>query len=86
MNKNKSWSKLSKASKLKKLMVYASYYCKKHKCDNSEEKKLKTFLQEALDRRKLQKIKDVIYDIEKGVIKEINIILNLEKYNTFKKN
>ena len=43
MNKNKSWSKLSKASKLKKLMVYASYYCKKHKCDNSEEKNLKHF-------------------------------------------
>tara|TARA_B100000242_G_C42973112_1_gene451570 strand:+ start:145 stop:696 length:552 start_codon:yes stop_codon:yes gene_type:complete len=83
MNKNKSWSKLSKASKLKKLMVYASYYCKKHKCDNNEEKKLKTFLQEALDRRKLQKIKDVIYDIEKGIINDIPKLLFLKDKKRF---
>tara|TARA_Y100001970_G_C14230295_1_gene858186 strand:- start:1536 stop:2087 length:552 start_codon:yes stop_codon:yes gene_type:complete len=83
MNKNKSWSKLSKASKLKKLMFYATNYCKKHKYDNNEEKKLKSFLMEALDRRKLQKIKDVIYDIEKGVINDIPKLLFLKDKKRF---
>lgn len=83
MNKNKSWSKLSKASKLKKLMFYATNYCKKHKYDNKEEKKLKSFLMVALDRRKLQKIKDVIYDVEKGVINDIPKLLFLKEKKRF---
>ena len=71
MNKDKTWSKLSKANKLKKLIAYASVYAKKHKLNSDDEKKLKNCFLEALDRRKLQKIKDVNYNIEKGVIIDI---------------
>jgi hypothetical protein len=71
LNKNKPWNKLSKASRLKKLMTYASYYIEKNKLDNLQEKKLKTYLLDTLDRRKLQKIKDVVYNIETGIIEDI---------------
>jgi hypothetical protein len=71
LNKNKPWNKLSKASRLKKLMVYTSHYIEKNKLENLQEKKLKTYLLDALDRRKLQKIKDVVYNIETGIIEDI---------------
>ena len=71
LNKNKSWSKLSKANKLKKLQLFSVTYSKKNKLSKEDEKKLRTYLLEALDRRKLQRIKDVSYDIEKGIILEI---------------
>jgi hypothetical protein len=71
LNKNKPWNKLSKASRLKKLMAYTSHYIEKNKLENLQEKKLKTYLLDALDRRKLQKIKDVVYNIETGIIEDI---------------
>ena len=76
----KSWSKLDKASKLKKLLAFSTKYIKKHKFSKIEEEKLKKYLLEALDRKKLQKIKDVEYDSENGVIKSIpNLIFEKEK-------
>jgi hypothetical protein len=52
-------------------MVYTSHYIEKNKLENLQEKKLKTYLLDALDRRKLQKIKDVVYNIETGIIEDI---------------
>ena len=76
----KSWSKLDKASKLKKLLAFSTKYIKKHKLTKNDEEKLKKYLLESLDRKKLQKIKDVEYDIENGIIKNIpNLIFEKEK-------
>ena len=39
--------------------------------DQEEEQLLAAFLKDCLDRKKLQRVKDVIYDKTEGVIKEI---------------
>lgn len=78
--KKKSWSKLDKASKLKKLLAFSTKYIKKHKLTKKDEEMLKKYLLESLDRKKLQKIKDVEYDIETCTIKCIpNLIFEKEK-------
>ena len=83
MNKNKTWSKLSKANRLRKLMKFSNEYSTKNKLNEEDTKKLKNFLMEALDRRKLQKIKDVIYDIESGEIKSIPKLVFLKERKRF---
>ena len=83
LNIKKPWSKLSKANKLKKLIKFSSEYSKKNKLTNDEDKILKKCLLESLDRRKLQKIKDVQYDIENGVIIDIPKLLHLKDKKRF---
>ena len=63
-NKNKPWSKLSKASKLKKITNYAVTYSKENNLTNKETEELRRYLLKCLERKKLQRQKDVVYDIE----------------------
>ena len=70
-NVNEPWCKLNKTVKTKKLLEYVEKY-KTDKClDDEEEKLLTTFLKDCLDRKKLLRVKDVIYDKETGQIKDI---------------
>jgi hypothetical protein len=79
-DKKKSWSKLDKASKLKKLLSFSTQYCELNNLNKQDDIKLKEYLFESLDRKKLQKLKDVDYDISNGVIKCIpNLIFEKEK-------
>ena len=71
MNKKQHWSKLSKLSKKNKILDYSIEYSKKHNLNEKEIAELKTFLLKSLERKKLQRVKDVIYDVENQVI--INI-------------
>lgn len=70
-NKNEPWCKLDKTIKTKKLIDYAMIYKLKNDLDDEEETKLVVFFKDLLERKKLQRVKDVIYDKENGVIKEI---------------
>lgn len=81
--KKRTWSKLSKASKLKKLIAYSTVYSKKNNLSSDDSNKLQKYLLEALDRRKLQKMKDVIYDIEKGNIIDIPKLIFLKDKKKF---
>jgi hypothetical protein len=65
-NKKKPWSKLEKATKLKKLVKFAENYNTKNK------EVLKHYLFQCLERKKLQRTKDVDYDISTGKIKQIH--------------
>jgi hypothetical protein len=69
--KSKSWSKLSNASKLQKLLKFAEKYAKKNNLNEKQLKQLKRFLIESMEKKKLQRIKDVTYDMKNNVI--INI-------------
>lgn len=70
-NVNEPWCKLNKTVKTKKLLEYVEKY-KTDKClDEEEEKLLTIFLKDCLDRKKLLRVKDVIYDKTNGSIKEI---------------
>ena len=83
ININKPWSKLSKANKLKKLIHFSGIYKKKNNLSLEEEIILKKCLLESLDRKKLQKIKDVLYDVEKGVIIDIPKLIHLKDKKRF---
>ena len=70
-SKKKPWSKLSKASKLKKINEYAIAYCNDKKLQDVQYKELKKYLEQCLNRKKIQRQKDVVYDIETNKIKSI---------------
>ena len=63
-NKTKPWSKLSKASKLKKISEYVIDYSKEKELTEEQSANLKKYLTQCLNRKKLQRQKDVVYDKE----------------------
>lgn len=71
INKKQHWSKLSKLSKKNKLLDYCNVYAEKNTLNEDEKHELKTFLLKSLDRKKLQRVKDVIYDLETQTIVNI---------------
>jgi len=70
-NSNEPWCKLNKTIKTKKLLEYVEIYSKDKELDEDETKSLTAFLKDTLDKKKLSRVKDVIYDKVNGVIKEI---------------
>ena len=70
---NVPWTKLEKGIKIKKLVEFANKYEKENSLTASETLNLKNILKNAIDRKHLQRMKDIEYDKEKGVI--INIPL-----------
>jgi hypothetical protein len=71
-NENEPWCKLNKTIKIKKLTEYVtSVYKNENNLDESECDNLITFLKDCLDRKKLQRIKDVSFDKENGKVKDI---------------
>lgn len=70
-NSNEPWSKLDKTSKFKKLTTYADEYSSTNNLSKEEKEKLISFLKDSLDRKKFQRVKDVIYDKVTGVVKDI---------------
>ena len=70
-NSNEPWSKLDKTAKTKKLLVFAEKYRTEQNLADGEYSKLVTFFKECLDKKKLQRVKDVVYDKDTGEIKEV---------------
>jgi len=70
-NVNEPWCKLNKTVKTRKLQDYVENYKQENNLSNEESDLLITFLRDCLDRKKLQRVKDVIYDKENGVVKDI---------------
>ena len=70
-NANEPWSKLDKTGKLKKLLAYADSYKTENLLSVEEYNKMVAFFKDCLDKKKLQRVKDVVYDKDNGVIKEI---------------
>lgn len=73
-NKNGPWCKLDKTVKIQKMMLYVDEYKKTNNLDEEETLILVKFLKDCLDRKKLQRVKDVNYDKVEGVIKEIPVL------------
>jgi hypothetical protein len=70
-NVNEPWCKLNKTVKTKKMQDYVEKYQQENNLSEKETDVLLSFLKDCLDRKKLQRVKDVIYDKENGVVKEI---------------
>ena len=86
LNKKKQWNKLSSNSKMKKLKIFAEEYSVKNNLSKINKQLLINYLTTSLDRKKLQKVKDVDYDIDTGLIKNIpNLIFTKNKFTKKKK-
>jgi hypothetical protein len=85
-NNNEPWCKLNKTIKYKKLLEYTEVYKKNKNLNEEETKLLNIFLKDSLDKKKLSRVKDVIYDKDNGIIKEIPALtyIKLTKHFTLK--
>ena len=70
-NSNEPWSKLDKTAKIRKLILFADNYKVLNDLTNVEYDKLISFFKECLDKKKLQRVKDVNYNKDTGEIKNI---------------
>jgi hypothetical protein len=70
-NENEPWSKLNKTIKTKKLIDYVEVYKNKNQLNHEESSLMMMFLKDCIDRKRLMRVKDVIYDKENGNIKDI---------------
>ena len=70
-NFNEPWCKLNRTDKIKKLIEYIEIYKTQKNLDDEECEILTNFLKDAIDRKKLQRVRDVIYDKNTGIVKEV---------------
>ena len=71
------WNKLEKRVKKNKLATYADTYCETNKLSSEHCESLKKYLSDILDKKQLQRAKDVAYNKNTGVINNIpNLYLN----------
>ena len=70
-NNGDPWSKLDKTAKIRKLVVFVQQYKEENDTSEEESNVLLAFLKDSLDRKRLSRVKDVIYDKTSGLIKEI---------------
>jgi len=70
-SKEEPWCKLDKTIKTLKLLEFVLSYKKEHNLDDEESELLTAYLKDCIDRKKLNRVKDVVYDKTTGSIKEI---------------
>jgi hypothetical protein len=63
-NKVDNWNRLDKTTKIQKLHSFAEKYGREHSLPSKDVRSLKSFFNDALEKKKLQRTKDVIYDKE----------------------
>jgi hypothetical protein len=82
-----NWIKLNKTTKLKKLIAYADKYSSENNLNVDEYEKLVLFFKDCLDKKKLQRVKDVEYNKDTGDIISIqSLIYNKNNHNFTLKN
>ena len=70
-NVHEPWCKLNKTIKMKKIQEFVLGYKETHALTDEEGELLLVFLKDCVDRKKIQRVKDVIYDKLTGAIKDI---------------
>ena len=81
-NKIDNWNKLDKTAKIQKLHVFAERYGKDNGYPVKDIKSLKLFFVDCLDKNKLQKTKDLVYDKDSGNISAIpSLHFNTDSHN-----
>jgi len=82
-NKSEPWNKLNKTTKIKKILVYAATYTEQHQLPPTESNALVNYLKDCLERKKLNKVKEVIYDKQLGVITDIPVLIRCDMTSRF---
>jgi hypothetical protein len=68
---NLPWNKLNKTMKIKKINDYITHYSKSNQISGEVTSELKTLLHSSIDNKMLQRAKDIVYDKNAGIIKNI---------------
>ena len=80
-NNKKPWNKLGHNIKVMLLKSYAKDYCKKNNLNDDTKKELIKYFLKCLERKKLTKIKEVLYDQDNNIIRNIpNLFFDASKY------
>ena len=82
-NSVEPWSKLDKTAKIRKLMTFAETYKNEHNLSENDYLMLIVFFKDCLDKKKLQRVKDVNYNKETGEIKDIPALYYNKPTNHF---
>ena len=81
-NKVDNWNKLDKTAKIQKLHAFAERYGKENGYPVKDIKSLKMFFVDCLEKNKLQKTKDLVYDKDSGNISSIpSLHFNTDSHN-----
>ena len=76
-NRKEPWSRLNQTEKIQKLNEYATRISKERELQSAELARVKAYLANSLLKKRLQKVKDVVYDKDLGIIKSIpNLCFN----------
>ena len=79
-NRKKPWSKLGRSTKIQKFKEFVEDYSEEHSLTDNEKAQLVSYLSKSLDRKKLQRVKDLTYDTKTQKIKAIpGLIFNKTK-------
>ena len=71
LNVNIPWTKLDKTVKVNKINEYVDKYISDNKLTTTDSKNMRKYLKDLLDKRQLNRVKDVTYDKDKGMIVNI---------------
>jgi len=82
-NASEPWGKLDKTAKIKKLISFADAYKLNNKLSDVEYQGLIVFFKDCLDRKKLQRVKDINYNKDTGEIKDIPALHHNRATNHF---
>ena len=82
-NKNSTWARLDKGEKIRKLNEYADNYCIDPNNFCTDPQVLKQYLIIALDRNRLQKVREVKYNKDTGNIENIPCLIFNTTTNRF---
>lgn len=74
-NISDQWCKLNKSVRLEKLKLFANDYSVKNSFSSEETTILIDFFKDCLDKKKLNKVKDVTYDKLTGCVTDIPLLL-----------
>lgn len=83
LNENIPWAKLDKIIKIRKLNEYVDDYIKAENIQENEKNSMRLFLRECLDKKQLSRVKEVLYDKEKGIILSIPSLIFNKSSNKF---
>ena len=70
-NRKMQWNKLNNGNKISLLKSFASSYCVENTYGKEIENILIAFLMVSLERKRINKIKDIVYDCKNSIIKGI---------------
>lgn len=82
-NSNEPWCKLDKTAKIKKLIIFANNYKITNNLTDTEFELLIAFFKDCLDKKKLQRVKEVNYNKDTGEIKDIPALCYNKPSNHF---